>query len=324
MRQNADELYKAMEGLGSGSQVGANPVPGIPKTEYKEPSFDAAAATPEAKSNRTGTEVSVVPLALVNEYAVAPEQWSSANGPWRPPAPPTRQDRKARRHLGLLVAGVASIVVIPRGIISVSRNPTRRPSCGSCEAFARWHEESAGGSFLYGDKKEPRTVAPFAMDVPEVTVAAYRTCVSAGRCTEPSTTRFSWLWFRHRFSQCNWKEVGKDDHPVNCVDWEQATTFCAWAGKRLPDSERSGSAPQEGRTDARIRGVMRNRATSFAGIGGSGGRHLSRWKLPHTGNSPFGLMDIQGNVQEWTSSFEGTGRGICGWAWYTACLPYRH
>ncbi|MBI4706179.1 MAG: SUMF1/EgtB/PvdO family nonheme iron enzyme, partial [Deltaproteobacteria bacterium] len=89
-----------------------------------------------------------------------------------------------------------------------------------------------------GDEKPVHsvTVAAFEMDPTEVTVAQYRKCVSDGGCSEPSG--------------CNWEESGRDDHPVNCVDWQQAGAYCAWAGKRLPWEEEWEYAARG--TDGRI------------------------------------------------------------------------
>jgi len=60
----------------------------------------------------------------------------------------------------------------------------------------------------------------------EVTVAQYGACVKAGNCSTPDTG-----------GRCNWSVNGRDNHPINCVDWNQATAFCEWAGGRLPTED---------------------------------------------------------------------------------------
>ena len=63
----------------------------------------------------------------------------------------------------------------------------------------------------------------FYIDKTEVTAAQYQRCVEAGACSAPDTGGY-----------CTYGAAGKSDHPVNCVDWNQAVAFCRWAGKRLP------------------------------------------------------------------------------------------
>jgi len=70
------------------------------------------------------------------------------------------------------------------------------------------------------------TVDGFSVLRTEVTVAQYEACVQAGACAPPRTAR-----------GCNEGSADKGDHPVNCVDWAQATAFCAWAGGRLPSEK---------------------------------------------------------------------------------------
>ena len=77
-----------------------------------------------------------------------------------------------------------------------------------------------------GDEEKPRHkvyLDAYYIDKTEVTVAAYKKCVDAGRC-KPTQTRDS----------CNWNKQGKSNHPVNCVNWHQAKSYCSFKGKNLP------------------------------------------------------------------------------------------
>lgn len=68
----------------------------------------------------------------------------------------------------------------------------------------------------------------------EVTVAQYQSCVEAGKCSLPEMTGGS---FTGEISAvCNFGVDGREQHPVNCVSWAQATTYCAQMipGGRLP------------------------------------------------------------------------------------------
>ncbi|MEP7126401.1 MAG: SUMF1/EgtB/PvdO family nonheme iron enzyme [Byssovorax sp.] len=156
------------------------------------------------------------------------------------------------------------------------------------------------------------TLAGFSIDLTEVTVAAYRLCVDADRCA-PSI----------KFGQCNWGREGRDDHPINCVDWAQAKAFCAWVGKRLPTEEEWEYAAR-GRDGRRFPwgdsppgprllnacdkecGLARERAQGPSGPllfpESDGWATTAPVGSYPEGESAFSARDLAGNVWEWTSS----------------------
>ncbi len=206
-----------------------------------------------------------------------------------------------------------------------------------------------GGNFYMGcnekvdsecdsDEKPGKTVhvAGFRIDVTEVTVAAYRKCVDAGACLSRGLVMpyFSgkeqpeWAW------ACNWNKSGRTEHPVNCLDRSRATTYCKWAGKRLP-SEKEWEKAARG-TDGRkyAWGNTGYGSTKVANIADETAKRKFS-KLPTAegyddgyvgtapvgtfpaGNSPYGAQDMIGNVFEWVAELptEGRYRPLRGGSW---------
>lgn len=154
------------------------------------------------------------------------------------------------------------------------------------------------GSVSGGEAGEPPgrrvTLSSYWMDRTEVTVSAYGECVRAGRCRTPTTGQYY-----------NWGESGREEHPVNGVSWDDAATYCGWAGKRLP-TEAEWEYGARGSTnwlypwgnsepsDARLRWSGGCGSGGCAGASTAVGSHAA-------GRSPFGLEDMSGNVWEWVA-----------------------
>ena len=179
------------------------------------------------------------------------------------------------------------------------------------------------------DEKPGRTVYldAFRIDRTEVTVAQYAACVQDGVCSAANSD----------LSTCNWGKAWRDDHPINCVDWEQAQTYCRWAGKHLPTEAQWEKAARG--TDSRLypwgnaKVSCRYAVMGDGGSGcGSGGTMPVGSRL--AGASPYGALDMSGNVYEWLAdryaedayqnagdrnptgpSSGGSGRAIRGGSW---------
>ena len=143
-----------------------------------------------------------------------------------------------------------------------------------------------GGKFLFG--KEAKTAQ---IDLPAFMIDKYEV-------TNRQYARFN---LDHRF------ERGTDDLPVTMVSLFDARNHCEALDKRLPTEQEWEKAARG--SDGRIYpwgnefDVMAavTGETNFRGQPAQPLMVGSRAK----GKSPFGVMDMSGNVWEWTSSFDG-------------------
>ena len=178
---------------------------------------------------------------------------------------------------------------------------------GACIPVPEGMVSIPAGTFTMGDadnkaKAGMVTVSAFFMDVTEVTTKAYAACVLSNKCTAASTGG----------SYCNAGVAGRENHPINCVDWNQATAYCAAQGLRLPTEEEWEYAARG--TDGRLFPWGNTAPTNQLCWNGAG-NDLGQVNRKNTcavssyssGNSPFGLADMSGNVWEWTSSTFGGG-----------------
>ena len=140
-------------------------------------------------------------------------------------------------------------------------------------------------------------VSAFTIGRTEVTVAEYRKCVVAGGCTSTPIKAY-----------CNESIANHDKHPINCLTWNQANAFCVWAGGRLP-TEREWEYAARGMDGRRYPWGKERPAAQLCWDGP--GSDLGLGKRRGTcevgkyaaGASPFGALDMAGNVWEWTADF---------------------
>ncbi|MEI7892598.1 MAG: SUMF1/EgtB/PvdO family nonheme iron enzyme [Myxococcales bacterium] len=137
------------------------------------------------------------------------------------------------------------------------------------------------------------------MDITEVTVNAYRACSS---CSAPGSGGY-----------CNWGSRNRGNHPVNCIDWLQASAYCKAVAKRLPTEEEWEYAARgvDGR-EYPWGNEPPEKQLCWVGEGSDLGKGNRNTTCPvgsyPAGRSLFGLDDMSGNVWEWTSSLYDTSK----------------
>jgi len=166
----------------------------------------------------------------------------------------------------------------------------------------------AGGHFTMGTndaKAAPNekpsheaNVGAFWIDRTEVTVAAYRACVLAHKCEAPQKSA----------PTCTY-DLGDDLLPVSCVRWLDADTFCRVENKRLPSEHEWELAARGGGAFKYPWGNSSSSCVVAATLlRDETGRSCTGRRPAHVGSyainvSPFGAVDMAGNVEEWTSSW---------------------
>jgi formylglycine-generating enzyme required for sulfatase activity len=190
------------------------------------------------------------------------------------------------------------------------------------------------GSSAYDDElpQHEVTLPAYRMARYPVTVAQFEQFVKATNYKTTAEQKGSaWNWQKGK-EKWEWVEIkgaywahprgpasdvkGKADHPVTCVSWEDANAFCRWATEVLRAAGQSIDIrlPSEAEWEKAARGSSTSSETVPIYPWGNEAPDKDRCNFNmdvgdttpvgnySTGKSPYGVLDLAGNVWEWTSS----------------------
>ena len=121
----------------------------------------------------------------------------------------------------------------------------------------------------------------------DVTVAQYRKFCTATRRNMPDRPVRGW----------------KEDHPVVCVSWDDAKAYCDWVGTTLPTEAQWEKAARG--TDGRNYPWGNDWDKTKGNSADSGLKATTPVGSYPGGASPYGCLDMAGNVWQWCADWYG-------------------
>ncbi len=215
--------------------------------------------------------------------------------------------------------GVCSVpppmVNLPGGRFGIGQTSTEynqiiaAERCNSMEEEARnWYKVSVN--------EKPVAIAAFALARYPVTNAQYALFIEAGGYNPDApwwdTAGRAWLHPDQRTQPSRWNDArfgyARPNHPVVGVTWYEATAFCCWLTQYLNDGY-TYRLPSEAEWEYAARGLAR-RLYAWGEAEPDGER--ANFDNIYTGTTavgcftngatPEGILDLAGNVWEWTRS----------------------
>ncbi len=262
----------------------------------------------------------------------------SAKGQVKHTAP--RTSRRWTRWLGLAagllgLAGVivAGIVLWPRSSLTIG-SALISPQDGMVTVYV------PAGEFMMGAAPDSAAkIAPsetplhrvrldaFWIDRTEVTNAMFARFLARTNYKPMAVRHYTWNFAAEAWelnAGADWQHphgsdsniTGLDQHPVVQVAWEDARTYCAWAGRRLPTEaewEKAARGTDQYKypwDNGNLASHLLNSVDVNVSEINKANRDLNdgyRFTAPVgsylDGASPYGILDMAGNVWEWVADF---------------------
>jgi serine/threonine-protein kinase len=154
------------------------------------------------------------------------------------------------------------------------------------------------GTFAMGPSRRAIQLDAFYLDRTPVTNEQFKVFVDATsyRPKDEDANRFLSHWRDGRIPR------GEEKHPVVFVSWLDARAYCMWSGSRLP-TEAEWEKAARGTDGRKFPWGRTEPTTTHANFGRRDGGTAPVGSFPD-GASPYGILDLAGNVWEWCEDVE--------------------
>jgi len=184
-------------------------------------------------------------------------------------------------------AGIAEMVLIPAGEFEY----------GAPEGTPTGLTEEEEG-LKQSEGTNPVYLSSYYIDKYEVSNSQYKLCQDAGVCTEPYD--LTSVMYQNYYNNATYAGF-----PVIWITYNQAATFCQWAGKKLP-TEAQWEKAARGKTmrtypwgDKDPADNIESTQVNYTALFGD----VTSVMWGDEGTSPYGVYNMAGNVAEWTDTW---------------------
>ena len=220
-------------------------------------------------------------------------------------------------HAQLSLASEDRMITIPAGKYIAGSTPEER-SASYDDLLASTQSDTAREMkrFEREEARHQSTLPTFTMDLMPVTQAQFSEFVAAGKAHAPVIDEAAWQaqGFAHDYAtqvaRFVWKAgVPPDDrldHPVVLVTWDEADRYCAWRGEMAGVRRRLPSAAEFEKAARGDGGVAYPWGNAFDPMKLNSADAGPKDTMPvgsfTTGASPYGVLELAGNVAQWTAT----------------------
>ncbi|HEU0036992.1 MAG TPA: SUMF1/EgtB/PvdO family nonheme iron enzyme [Kofleriaceae bacterium] len=250
-------------------------------------------------------------------------------------------------HAPLSIAADARMITIPAGQFIAGSTPEERAA--AYDDYEATSSTDAAREHDWFGKEADRhltTLEAYRIDLMPVTQVEYAEFVQAGLAPPPAITAAAWKDqgfvqdYETQVARFVWRDghppAGREDHPVVLVTHAEAAAYCAWRGKLVGSARRLPTAAEYEKAARGESGMTYPWGNVFEAeklnshVAGPG--DTTPVGTYSNGASPYGVLDLAGNVFQWTATavegragemivkgsawedYAGLGRGASGHA----------
>jgi formylglycine-generating enzyme required for sulfatase activity len=227
------------------------------------------------------------------------------------------------------------MISVPAGSYILGSTPEERAA--AYDDYQETAGTDAARENKWFDSEDDRKISElpaFQIDLMPVTQAQYAEMVIAGKAKAPMIDEVAWKaqGFAQDFAtevvRFVWKDGrpphGREDHPVVLVSHGEAASYCAWRGAQRGEARRLPTAAEYEKASRGESGLTYPWGNAFDATklnsAVAGPKDTTPAGQFNDGASPFGVLELAGNVFQWTSTPDNVGVGddrmvVKGSAW---------
>jgi toxoflavin biosynthesis protein ToxD len=230
----------------------------------------------------------------------------------------------------LSLAADVQMVTVPEGPYVAGSTPEERAQAYDDFFTTSGNETARDKQWFDGEEDRHLEHLPaFRIDLMPVTHSQYAEFVAATGAHVPAIDEAAWkaqglAQDYALVAQFSWKAgeppPSKLDHPVVLVTYDEAAAYCVWRGKQAGEPRRLPTAMEYEKAERGDGGLAYPWGNSYeadkldSAVKGPGDT-VPAGQFTN-GASPYGVLDLAGNVFEWTSTpFSGGKRMVKGSAY---------